>query len=199
MKDYKARNEEIIQLVAEDNINRAIGRLFDFVRDFCSDHNLQSESLIISANHKKLMREERQNLIDYNTANQIRSRIINQILSICKEVCLQLEKEKETKPESNDNTFQPQEEDLTSDPPITLKPNVKSFENSIENGTGLETEKTGFKSNVICKISALQKEYIKTGFKLKNIDLTININEITAVVGENGNGKTTLFRVLSGT
>lgn len=38
----------------------------------------------------------------------------------------------------------------------------------------------------------------KSGFQLQDVDLELYRGEITAVVGENGNGKTTLFRILVG-
>ena len=38
----------------------------------------------------------------------------------------------------------------------------------------------------------------KNGFSLENINLDLKLGEITGVVGENGNGKTTLFRLMVG-
>lgn len=215
MNDYLSRNDEILQLIADDNINRAISRLLDFIRDFCSDSDLLRESLLISANHKKLMREERQNLIDYQAANRMRSRIISQILSICKDVCSLLEEKyqasqiqreirsEETKAQEVTRQIKANEDEKN------LK--KKKFDSSSPNSI----EKKKYKQNIpliaptqileseprirpICKISNLHKKYSKSGFSLKNISLTINSNEIIGVVGENGNGKTTFFRILSG-
>lgn len=50
----------------------------------------------------------------------------------------------------------------------------------------------------IWECSNVGKSYSKNGFELKNINLTINAGEITGIVGENGNGKTTLLRVVAG-
>lgn len=44
----------------------------------------------------------------------------------------------------------------------------------------------------------LQKSFGPGGFQLANINLELNTGEITGVVGENGNGKTTLLRVIAG-
>ena len=44
----------------------------------------------------------------------------------------------------------------------------------------------------------LGKTYRKSGFHLQGVSLQLRLGEITAVVGENGNGKTTLFRLVVG-
>lgn len=44
----------------------------------------------------------------------------------------------------------------------------------------------------------ITKQYSSVGFKLDNIHLNMNVGEITGIVGENGNGKTTLLRIVSG-
>lgn len=46
--------------------------------------------------------------------------------------------------------------------------------------------------------SGISKTYTKGNFSLKPISLQINTGDILGVVGENGNGKTTLLRCLSG-
>jgi ABC-2 type transport system ATP-binding protein len=46
--------------------------------------------------------------------------------------------------------------------------------------------------------SDLNKKYSKGNFSLKNISLELRTGEITGVVGENGNGKTTLLRIIAG-
>lgn len=44
----------------------------------------------------------------------------------------------------------------------------------------------------------ISKRYSKNGFELKDINLNLKSGEITGVVGENGNGKTTLLRIIAG-
>jgi len=44
----------------------------------------------------------------------------------------------------------------------------------------------------------VQKTYTSGHFSLKPMDFTIKAGEVVGVVGENGNGKTTLLRILSG-
>jgi len=48
------------------------------------------------------------------------------------------------------------------------------------------------------KATGLQKAYHSGHFTLKAINITIRAGEVVGVVGENGNGKTTLLRILSG-
>ena len=53
-------------------------------------------------------------------------------------------------------------------------------------------------STAIWECSNVSKSYSKNGFQLNGVNLEINSGEITGVVGENGNGKTTLLRVIAG-
>lgn len=48
------------------------------------------------------------------------------------------------------------------------------------------------------KATQLQKAYYSGHFTLKSLNVTIGAGEVVGVVGENGNGKTTLLRILSG-
>lgn len=51
---------------------------------------------------------------------------------------------------------------------------------------------------VICEGKEIRKQFGRTGFSLKGIDVQLKLGEITGIVGENANGKTTLFRILVG-
>ena len=51
------------------------------------------------------------------------------------------------------------------------------------------------KSNIMFKGESFSKQYKNMGFELSNIDMEIKAGELTGIVGENGNGKTTLLRI----
>jgi ABC-2 type transport system ATP-binding protein len=51
---------------------------------------------------------------------------------------------------------------------------------------------------VLLKASVLQKKYTGSNFSLKPVDITIQSGDVIGIVGENGNGKTTLLRCLAG-
>ena len=55
-------------------------------------------------------------------------------------------------------------------------------------------------NNIVYTTNDLCKEYNSRNrnFKLHPVSLTIKLGELTAVVGENGNGKTTLLRLMAG-
>jgi len=63
----------------------------------------------------------------------------------------------------------------------------------------LQNEIPGFSSDVpLLTATKIRKHYTKGNFQLKPFDLSIHSREIIGVVGENGNGKTTLLRCLGG-
>ncbi len=55
-----------------------------------------------------------------------------------------------------------------------------------------------FHSEPLLKVNAISKKYLGGNFSLSPISLEIKTSDIIGVVGENGNGKTTLLRCLSG-
>ncbi len=52
--------------------------------------------------------------------------------------------------------------------------------------------------DVVFECNGLGKTYRSTGFSLTDINLQLRLGQVTSVVGENGNGKTTLFRIVVG-
>lgn len=54
------------------------------------------------------------------------------------------------------------------------------------------------KSNIMFKGENFSKKYKNMGFELSNLEMEIKAGELTGIVGENGNGKTTLLRIIAG-
>ncbi len=50
----------------------------------------------------------------------------------------------------------------------------------------------------VFRCKGVYKEFHKTNFALQDINLTLRAGEITGVIGENGNGKTTLLKIIAG-
>lgn len=49
----------------------------------------------------------------------------------------------------------------------------------------------------VLDVQNLEKKYSRSGFSVKGINFSMNLGQITGLVGENGNGKTTLLRLLA--
>jgi len=54
------------------------------------------------------------------------------------------------------------------------------------------------RGEAVCRVSDVNKTFHRSGFSMQDIDAEFRLGEITGVVGENGNGKTTLFRMIAG-
>lgn len=55
-----------------------------------------------------------------------------------------------------------------------------------------------FSSQPLIEAKGISKSYSKGGFKLGPLDVIVHTGEVVGLVGENGNGKTTLLRALGG-
>jgi len=58
--------------------------------------------------------------------------------------------------------------------------------------------KLELKNDVVVKGKSLTMAYKKGNFTLSDVDIDLRLGEITGVVGENANGKTTLFEIIAG-
>jgi len=57
---------------------------------------------------------------------------------------------------------------------------------------------TGQRSGSVVSVKGISKQYRSGKFKLSAVDLDLKASDIVGLVGENGNGKTTLLRIMAG-
>jgi ABC-2 type transport system ATP-binding protein len=80
-----------------------------------------------------------------------------------------------------------------------LKQEADSILNAIATITFEEKSENNI-TNLVCEAKNISKHYVNGGnpFHLQPLDVQLRFGEITGIVGENGNGKTTLLRILAG-
>jgi ABC-2 type transport system ATP-binding protein len=88
---------------------------------------------------------------------------------------------------------------LSEDSKDALKHEADSILQAIANIT-LEEQRPSNTIHLVCDAKHISKHYINGGspFHLQPLDVQLRFGEITGIVGENGNGKTTLLRILAG-
>jgi hypothetical protein len=85
--DIKERHFEVQMLFAEDNIDQAVKRLMDFVRDFAQDSSEHvNETIVISSSFSRLEKAERRGTLSYDEAEQKRNKLLYQALDLMEEV-----------------------------------------------------------------------------------------------------------------
>jgi ABC-2 type transport system ATP-binding protein len=88
---------------------------------------------------------------------------------------------------------------LDADSKDVLKQDADIILNAISNSTLAEPENYPT-TNLVCDAQNISKQYVNGGspFHLQALNVELRFGEITGIVGENGNGKTTLLRILAG-
>ena len=205
--DHEKRADEIVALIASNELDAATKRLMDFVTDFSNNKSHKREVIIIRSRYTELNDEIRLLGKTEDLRNQL-TLLRNGILRFLELV--------EDEYQKNDRPI-PSEKD-THKPVIKPKiivENPKGSNETNKNKTSLEIEKDNFKKSrprptqsidqslnhlVVFQGKGICKSYKSRSIKftLSNIDISLKLGEITAVVGENGNGKTTLLRIIAG-
>jgi len=87
--DIIKRQEQIEEMVAQNQIEPAIKRLLDFVRDFDIKKMFKPQSLLISANYYEWRKNDQNNTLTRDTLRVERNGIIMSILSLTNEITVQ--------------------------------------------------------------------------------------------------------------
>ena len=203
--DPQARASEIENLVASNELNQATKRLMDLVTDFSDSKSRKRDVINIRASYTDLNDDQRRLGKTDDMKIEMR-KLREQILEFAE---LIVEEYQQTKGEitSPEDTDYCQPEPFTVPIYVDVPENVDKID---ETKTEYELDRDRFRnkgksfknytySSVFegHKISRIYNS--RAGkFKLFNIDINLKLGEITAVVGENGNGKTTLLKIIAG-
>lgn len=203
--DPQERASEIEKLVELNELNKATKRLMDFQKDFSQNKKSKREVISIRARYTELSEEIRGigKTEDTNIrTTRLRQHILELVDSILEDY---LVSESQITSVADTNLSQPEPFPLLTNFPIVQSPNNKE-----KNKTQYELAKENFRKNklipnnfnyqIVFVGENIDKRYRNSSIKftLSNINISLKLGEITAVVGENGNGKTTLLRIIAG-
>jgi ABC-2 type transport system ATP-binding protein len=203
--DPQARYSEIESLVASNDLNAATKRLMDFERDFSNSKNYRAEIIDIRGAYKDLSEDERvfgnTDKID-DKKRRLRKQIVEIAASIRDSYKLKIQ---DIPKHENISLIQPKSEQLQTDtyysqPLDEINDNKTKFEIDKEQFLESRKKKSVFNSSIVFQCEQIYKTYKSRSvkFQLSNINVSLKLGEITAIVGENGNGKTTLLRIIAG-
>ncbi len=188
------RKNELEKLVSSNELDTATRKLMDFVNDFSTNTEKRKETINIKAKFNDIRAENRQ----HGSSKDIESRFTNlrdQILDLIYEI------EEEFNPnivyKDNIESYSIVE----SQEKIPLNAFEKSREEFTRNKESSKTTKPIIDNkDVVFRGKSLTKVYEKNSidFSLKPIDIELKYREITALVGENGQGKTTILNMIAG-
>ncbi|MDJ0729687.1 MAG: ATP-binding cassette domain-containing protein [Crocosphaera sp.] len=197
-KDPLSRSEEIEQLVANNNLNDATKQLMDFQKEFSIDRAKKREVILIKSQYKLLNDQNRLGTITYEKYNLEIRKLKLQILEFKDSI---IDEYNQHNLEHNNAISETSVIDNTSENTAqeSSQPSKTKYEIARENFLKQKHKKQK-RTQTVVKVVDIGKRYKSkvVNFCLSPINLELNLGEITTVVGENGNGKTTLLRIIAG-
>lgn len=181
----QARAYEIEKLVAANELNIATKRLMDFTIDFSVNPKRKREVINIRATYNDIRDDVRLYGKSKETINRT-TQLINNLLEFLVVIA--------------DETIQHNNSINSSSQEIKTKPSDQKNKQETDEQKPLSNKKDVNIADTIFEGKDISKKYkSKTiKFSLNSISLKLKFGEITAVVGENGNGKTTLLKIVAG-
>ncbi len=79
-----------------------------------------------------------------------------------------------------------------------LKEEIQEIEAKGQIEANYLSQKLPSQRETVCACDHIRKSFKRGGFQLQDVQFSIDLGKIVGVVGENANGKTTLFRILVG-
>jgi ABC-2 type transport system ATP-binding protein len=193
------RTNEIERLIAANELNTATKRVMDFVSEFAANRKRKQEAIDIRASYNAL-REESRRYGRTDLENQELSKLRYRILDF-----IEIIKDEDVIPQMPDvdvETSEQKIQSLASDHSKTDKISKTKFEQEKEVFLLKRRYATAqaSSSNVVFHGRDMKKKYGSKSidFLFELSELELKLGEITSVVGENGNGKTTLLRIIAG-
>lgn len=170
MTPIEIRISEIRQQITEKDISRASRRILDLFLDYNLARNLKLDAVNLRASYNDFAALERANATEEQHAK------------LLAEAQVLLEKIQES--------CQPAK--------VEISDNKSNFAHNKSESP--HNEAISAKGNIIFFGKNLSKSFYASGhsFHLPPLDLALRLGEITGIVGENGNGKTTLMRMVAG-
>ena len=189
IQQLQQRKEELEELVKSGELDTATKKLMDFVNEFSSNRAKRRETIIIRSKFNDIRTESRQ----YGSNNEDkRTKLKNQILGLIDEI----------EDEFNPNVVY--KDNIENYPIIESEKKIplNAFEQAREEfkQNNQPSKPLTYNKDVVFRGKSITKVYEKSSidFSLKPIDIELKYREITALVGENGQGKTTILNMIAG-
>lgn len=200
MELVSQRSEELKSLIRDNDVNRASRRLLDYAKEFAEGTKFVNESILLRAEFNHIYENIRKfGNNDENTKQKFQ--LIDKILRLVDDI----------KHDYGD-TGTGSEQITTALKEVRSGQQEKSNNQTTQRTTSFANAKTKFKKNRAIFVEAESskntvfecfnlRKTLKSGsvlFELSDISIKLNKGEIIGVIAENGNGKTTLLKIIAG-